>query len=80
MATKFTSLEEKKVIKKTKFEKVLLGSMVVTETAGVTPCQWNNVKHIGYDVNYGDVFKCWDGDIEEGFRIYFGEKGDEFNQ
>ena len=71
MATKFTSLEEKKEGKKTKFDKVLLGSMIITKTAEATPYQWNNVKYIGYDVNYGDVFKCWDDDDQERFKIYF---------
>ena len=77
MATKFTSLEEKKVIKKTKFEKVLIIRDDIT-IAESSPQIWGNVKHIGYDEKYGDVFMCWDDD-DEGFTLYFGEKGDEFN-
>ena len=77
MATKFTSLEEKKVIKKTKFEEILI-SRIDIQVTDTNPIDWGNVKHIGYDQKYGDVFKCWDDD-EDGFTLYFGEKGDEFN-
>ena len=78
MATKFTSLEEKKVVKKTEFKKVLMDSGICD--AEHTPNDWDNVKHLFFDKFFGDVFKCWDDDDEDGFTLFFGEKGDEFNQ
>ena len=76
MATKFTTLEKRKENKSTTFNSTLMGECLVdTET---TPYEWDNVQHIGYDEEYGDVFKCWD-DGEDLFKLYFGEKGDEFN-
>ena len=42
------------------------------------PENYNNVMFIGHDPGYGDVFKAWD-DHSSYFILYFGEKGNEFN-
>ena len=42
------------------------------------PYEFDFVQFIGSDKIYGDVFKCWNKE-SEGFNIYFGTKGDEFN-
>ena len=76
--TKFTKSERFKGFKKTKFDRILITKYQILEDV-TSPRNWHNVEHIGYDEKYGDVFKCWD-DGEIGFTLYFGEKGDEFNQ
>lgn len=78
MATKFMTLksllnEDKE---NTKFTHVILKSSI--ETTTMTPNSWNNVLWIGYDEIYGDVFKCWDNNSNN-FNLFFGIKGDEFN-
>ena len=40
---------------------------------------WKNIKWLGKDNAYGDMFQCWDGDPDN-FAILFGIKGDEFNK
>ena len=42
------------------------------------PENYDNVLHIGKDVDYGDVFKVWNNSNPNDFIIFFGEKGDEF--
>ena len=78
MSTNFMSLDGKvKESKETTFTKVLR----VSEVGGtaVTPKSYENVLHIGYDGCYGDVFKCWNDNINY-FTLYFGTKADEFNK
>ena len=75
--TKFTSLEKKEKKVGTKFYSFLYDN--VKETTDTTPCDYDNVLHIGFDTKYGDVFKCWDDDSGE-FSLYFGIKGNEFDQ
>ncbi len=42
------------------------------------PTEWDNVMWLGYDTQDGDVFKAWN-DNKNKFTIYFGTKGDEFD-
>ena len=79
MKTKFITLEPKsKIVKETVFTHFISGSKTVYDSIR-TVNSFENVLHIGYDVDYGDVFKCWENDPNY-FTIYFGTKGDEFNQ
>ena len=76
--TKFTTLNgTKKEGKKTEFTHYVYSKMEITETIS-KPKDWDNVLHIGYDVEYGHVFKAWD-DNDKTFALYFGIKGDEFD-
>lgn len=74
--TKFSSIgqvpKEKKV---TVFKRSV--TSVSIEDALKAPYDWENVQWIGTDACYGDVFKAWNDNT--GFCIYFGTKGDEFN-
>ena len=81
METKFTSLGHlgNKGFKKTKFNYSLKYGEGVYGKTEVLPVDYGNVNYIGYDSRYGDVFMCWD-DGEDGFTLFFGEKGGEFNQ
>ena len=79
MKTKFTTLEQKsKIVAGTVFTHFISGRKTVCDSIR-TVNGFENVLHIGYDKQYGDVFKCWDQNPNE-FIIYFGTKGDEFNQ
>ena len=77
--TKFTSLDQK-VNKKTVFEKVVDvgtdGLLIKNTTETINA--YDNVLYIGYDLHYGDVFKCWLDDDEADFTLFFGRKGTEF--
>ena len=78
--TRFRNLEKKnnkKEAKKTVFTKYIKGSHEVVKTTSVASL-YDNVDYIGHDAYYGHVFKAWD-DTETNFAIYFGEKGDEFD-
>ena len=78
MKTKFSTLDKKKESKKTVFKKVVNEELEI-EISNVSTEFWDNVLHIGFDEDYGDVFKCWDNSTENNFTIAFGEKGDEFD-
>lgn len=78
MTTKFSTLESiKKEKEKTVFKQVINSSLKPVETK-LEPSAWKNILHLGYDKDYGDVFKCWDNGSDN-FTIAFGEKGDEFD-
>ena len=82
MKTKFITLgKTSKIFKETIFTHYIISGLTVCEGPTCTVNNFENVLHIGYDKRYGDVFKCWDNDdIPNNFTIYFGTKGDEFNQ
>jgi len=69
--------QEEKEVKKTVFEKFLTSRFIV-KLSEYTPNDWKNVKLIGRDEYYGDVFIAWDNNPND-FGIYFGTAGDEFN-
>ena len=75
--TKFTSLSKKEVKVETKFRYILSDGALKTTT--VKPSIYENVLYIGWDNEYGDVFKCWDDKWEDTFVLFFGAKGDEFD-
>lgn len=77
--TKFTTLGSKpKIIKKeTIFNGYLEENKQYRDTK-LTPNDFDNVLYLGHDRSYGDVFKCWDDDSDN-FILYFGVKGDEFD-
>lgn len=76
MATNFMRLENSR--KKTIFE-YCLGVDLVIEDAQTQPQDWDNVLFIGEDTKYGDVFKCWNDGSQEGFYLFFGKIGNEFD-
>ena len=78
--TKYLTLDkkEKPEGKKTVFQKVLSVSQTIEDTH-MTPDAYGNVLYLGNDAYYGDVFKVWDKDTDAEFILFFGEKGDEFN-
>lgn len=67
---------ENRVVKKTVFTKEVNSDSIAIPT--YQPENYTNVEFIGRDDFYGNVFKAWDSDPCR-FRLYFGEKGDEFN-
>ena len=66
---------ETKGSRKTVFKK-FVGSDYLIRESSYTPEDFPIVEYIGYDPYYGDVFKAIRGNR---FTIYFGYKGDEFN-
>ena len=77
--TKFMTLNSvnKEVKNKTVFKQILTEDLNVVNIVTV-PSDWDNVLYLGYDGHYGDVFKAWnDGDSCQ-FTLFFGTKGDEF--
>lgn len=79
MSTNFMSLDDKvKESKKTIFTKTVQSTDVIIVDC-YTPEGYKNVLHIGYDKCYGDVFKCWNDNINY-FNLHFGIKGEEFNK
>lgn len=78
MATKYTSLDkEEKEFKKTVFNKFISNDLKIKNTI-CEPQSFENVLYLGYDKEYGDVFKAWDNKENNRFTIFFGIKGDEF--
>ena len=77
METKFTSLGDTKESTKTVFTSVVGVNLI--HPVKHTPSDYENALHIGFDNFYGDVFKCWNNDINK-FTIYFGTAGDEFKK
>ena len=78
MKTKFITLESK-IVKKTVFIHYVNRDMEIKLYPDFQANHYENVLHIGYDKVYGDVFKAWKNE-HDNFVIYFGTKGDEFNQ
>ena len=77
--TKFSTLDNKKKgVKKTIFNEYVNGELEI-DSCLTKPYNWDNVLHLGYAKDYGDVFKVWDDPNENDFVIIFGEKGDEFD-
>ena len=77
--TKFKTLNSnKKEKKETVFTHYVDTGKTIEKTDIDEPEQWKNVLHIGYDDDYGDVFKAWNEDDQNEFVIFFGQKGDEF--
>ena len=77
--TKYLSLKEStKKKKETTFTHAVDCRLEIFETAA-TPDKFENALHLGKDRFYGDVFKCWNKGYENDFTIFFGEKGDEFD-
>lgn len=73
---------EKKKPKKTGFTHIVYPKdfgTIKLEISKHSPCNFENILHVGKDLYYGDVFKCWNLN-EDVFYIAFGEAGDEFNQ
>ena len=77
--TKFKTLQQSKPKNKTTFDTLLVGKSGNIKRARNNPTDFDNVLHIGCDNIYGDVFKAWSDNSEDGFFIYFGKKGDEFD-
>ena len=77
--TKFSSLVSLNKDKKETVFTYFLNADKKIQKAEFVPSNFENVLHIGYDPDYGDVFKCWDN-YEENFTLYFGTKGDEFDE
>ena len=77
--TKYSTLNsEKQMGKKTVFTCCVEEGFTVVECRNEEPDEWDNVLYLGNDGDYGDVFKAWNSNSSH-FMIYFGEKGDEFN-
>lgn len=76
MATKFTTLDNKQSKKETIFTH-LVGTDKKPIDVSEKASQWENVLHLGRDTHYGDVFKAWENEDEDGFCIFFGVKGNE---
>ena len=66
---------ETKVYRKTVFKKFVRDDYLICKSSK-NPEDFQIVEYIGYDDDYGDVFKAIIGNR---FTIYFGNKGDEFN-
>lgn len=79
--TKFTTLNQVKSVKKVKetiFTHVVEKNGKTHESVSYTPKHFHNVMFIGHDYIYGDVFKVWNNGSDN-FMLFFGIKGDEFN-
>lgn len=75
--TNFLTLDKTvKSEKKTVFKFIVDANLEVLELTNIEPEDYENVLFLGYDTDYGDVFKCWNNPSV--FAIIFGEKGDEF--
>lgn len=73
-----SSNEKDKPKKETEF-KLLINIHDGPVSAFKEPSDYDNVLFIGHDIQYGDVFKAWNTNSQNIFTLYFGEKGDEFN-
>ena len=63
--------------KRTKFLKYLDVDFEI-QSATSEPNHYDFVKFVGSDKIYGDVFLAWSNGFENDTTLYFGEKGDEF--
>jgi hypothetical protein len=77
--TKYILSGDVKKSTKTKFLFELQNLDEGIETTSDGPEDWDNVEHIGTDRVLGDVFKAWTDGKRNDFVLYFGIKGDEFN-
>ena len=77
--TKYTVMDttNKTKGKKTIFRKIVGPDGVVGTKS--TPEDYDNVTFLWRDDDYGDVFVAWEDDDESDRVIFFGEKGDEFD-
>ena len=77
--TKFIDNTKKANSKKTVFKKALSFDFTVGD-ACASIYDYEKVEFIGHDESYGDVFKAYlDADDDNNFTLFFGVKGDEFN-
>lgn len=85
MATKFMNIpnpsnseDKKKEFKPTVFTHFISSKKEILESE-LKPTDFEFVIWLGHDIAYGDVFKVWNGVINDidSFTIYFGVKGDE---
>ena len=77
--TKFIDNTKKANSKKTVFEKALSFDFIVDDACG-SIYDYEKVEFIGHDESYGDVFKAYrDENDENNFTLFFGVKGDEFD-
>lgn len=79
--TKYTTMDKpKQKIKKveTVFKKIITRCGQIMDTCN-EPNEYENVKFLYSDINYGDVFLAWDNSKENDRTIYFGIKGVEFD-
>ncbi len=74
--TKFKNLKLTEGDRSTEFFEYLDAAKQI-QTASVDPEDFEEVIHIGYEPDYGDVFICTSN--RERFTILFGKKGDEFD-
>ena len=74
MATEYISRAT--TVKKTQFTRELNNKMLCTTTTD-TPDMFAYVEHIGFNVDYGDLFLAWQDNRNEAV-LYIGTKGDEF--
>ena len=74
--TKFIDNTKKANSKKTVFKKALSFDFTVVDAFAVVT-DYEKVEFIGHDECYGDVFKAYHD--ENNFTLFFGTKGDEFN-
>ena len=78
--TKYTTLHTKKTEgKETVFTALVCSDAKQDFDNLPSPNKYDNVMFLGSDNSYGDVFKAWDDEEGDNFFIYFGVKGDEFN-
>ena len=77
--TKYTTLNKQETSKgkETVFTKCVMSDDVTKATA--QPSEFDNVLFLGNDYSYGDVFKAWNNGEENDYCLYFGTKGDEFD-
>lgn len=77
MATQYIS-QNGKTTKKTEFVRELKSDMrcIITHD---TPAMFAYVEHLGFNVEYGDLFLAWQENRNEAI-LYIGAKGEEFNQ
>lgn len=81
MATKFMTLEKGKPKPKvqTTFESMVMGNGNTDAAYSLCPDDYENVMFLWKDKSYGDVFVAWDDDNDNDRTIFFGNKGDEFD-
>ena len=78
--TKFIDNTIKREPKKTVFTRIVLSDFRIEKTNASFFNHYEVVEHIGFDQNYGDVFKAYKKRNNKNFfTILFGTKGDEFN-
>jgi len=77
----FNTPKKEKKKKKTVFKSILkapaAGGMITD--IFTTPARFDNVVFIGHDKYYGDVFIAYQNGNEDEFTLFFGTKGDEFD-